>query len=61
MKDTKYIYFVSYSHRHGFGNIEIEQNFEMSAFSEIKSAQKVIEEKGAISPVILSFQLLTTK
>jgi len=55
---TKYVYFVSYAHKRGWGNIEITQNIEMNDMSAIQGCEKIIAEKGVETPVVASFNLL---
>ena len=59
MMSKEYIYFVSYSHEKGHGNIEITQNVEMDNFQLIKGAQQVIKDRGECNnPVVTNFILL---
>jgi len=56
---SDYIYFVSYAHERGFGNIEITQNVEMSEFQHIRGVEEIIKNKSEIkSPIVISYQLL---
>ena len=58
----KYVYFVSYAHQFGWGNIEITQEMEMTEIQFIKSAQQMIENDfDGKDPIIISFQLLRTE
>ena len=56
-----FIYFVSYAHERGFGNIQISQPFEMTEANHVRGCEKVIRDSGKCDqPTVISYQLLRT-
>ena len=54
-----YVYFVSYAHTTGWGNIEITQDMEMKEFEFIRRVEEVIKDEGDCKdPIVVNYQLL---
>ena len=54
----KRCYFVSYSHKEGFGMIEIFRNKPIKTFDDVLSLREVIKEKNGLDVIILNWKEL---
>ena len=63
MANKKYNYFVSFSHRDGFGNCSINFSEPITEFESIKAIEEEImaRDKKAREVTVLNFQLLSVE
>lgn len=54
----KYVYFVSYSHKNGFGMIEIFSDRPVKTYDDVLSLRKTIKEKNGLDVVIINWKQL---
>jgi len=52
-QDHEYVYFISYSHSRGFGNVEVNMSDEMIDIDAIHSLAKEIEESLSLKDVMI--------
>lgn len=56
---SKYVYFVSFSHDRGFGNLEVKLSQQIQSYEDMKLIQKNAEENSQFRQIhVLHYQLM---
>jgi hypothetical protein len=57
-----YVYYVVYSHSHGWGSSEVHQTAAIQSIQDVMAISELLGREGNLGPVVITnFQLLRTE